>query len=460
MDHIGGDPLTPPSYSEAKRILSTQQLPYQLGRNTLENRNIHETNSFFLALVDQLSDPEIRITTSERAQEYCKTPVDPDKLAKDFRRAVIDFCCNEFTHNSAWQALQSYKFLDVMHDSYPQFLKSGTTEGGEKIYKCGSCHACFTDHDGDWGNFIKGVDDFADHVVDCRSLNLDQAWTHLVRKMMYNYKFPATEVFIRATALFFEKDIVILEDGTNYRIPGALKGVSRNPPMVMVHMSRTMFQSAFRKLAPSGTSDTRPGIPSGQIKTCRGCKSNVQQINKHLAKKPECKIFFSKDELELDSKEKRKASKNSYYRAKKSDKSNDNLDPDFICHLCDEKEFSSQEHLDRHVETVHVKSAKHICPICEEHFSREDSLARHINDIHKAKKGFKCPECPLTFARRDTLNKHVSRAAGHPEKHGISFHCIDCGEDILFSSLAAYTLKCKKGEPCDCQSSPKEGDKE
>ena len=70
MDHIGGDPLTPPSYSEAKRILSTQQLPYQLGKNTLENRNIHETNSFFLALVDQLSDPEIRITTSERAQEY------------------------------------------------------------------------------------------------------------------------------------------------------------------------------------------------------------------------------------------------------------------------------------------------------------------------------------------------------------------------------------------------------
>ena len=109
--------------------------------------------------------------------------------------------------------------------------------------------------------------------------------------------------------------------------------------------------------------------------------------------------------------------------------------------------------MDWHVETVHVKSAKHICPICEEHFSREDSLARHINDIHKAKKGFKCPECPLTFARRDTLNKHVSRAAGHPEKHGISFHCIDCGEDILFSSLAAYNLKCKKGKPCDCQSS-------
>ena len=125
--------------------------------------------------------------------------------------------------------------------------------------------------------------------------------------------------------------------------------------------------------------------------------------------------------------------------------------------LCNEKEFSSQEHLDRHVETVLVKSAKHICPICEEHFSREDSLTRHINDIHKAQKDFKCPEYPLTFARRDTLNKHVSRAAGHPEKHGISFHCHDCGEDILFSSLAANKLKCKKGQPCDCQSSQKQG---
>ena len=259
MDHIGGDPLTPPSYSKAKRIIGTQPLPYQLGRNTLENSNIHETYSFFLALVDQLSDPEIRITTSERAQEYYKTPVDPDKMAKNFRSAVIDFCCNEFTHNPAWQALQSYKFLDIMHDSYPQLLKYEKTVSGGKMYKCGSCHACFTDHDAlGWvdGGFLKGskgVDDFADHVVDCRSLDLDQAWTHLVHKMMHNYKFPAIEVFIRATALFFEKDIVILEEGTNYRIPGALTGVSRNPPMVMVHMSRTKFQSAFRKLPPSGT---------------------------------------------------------------------------------------------------------------------------------------------------------------------------------------------------------------
>ena len=453
MDHIGGIPLDHlalPSYSEAKRILNTLQLPYQLGRNTLESSNIHQTDSFFLALVDQLSDPEIRMTISARAREFYKTPLDENKLANDFRSAIVEYCCREFTHNTTWSEMQGYKFLDVMYDSFPNLIISEMTESGEKIYRCGSCHAYFMDRDD-----TKGVDTFAGHIVHCCSLNIDKAWAHLVGKMKHQYKFPATEIFIRAAALFLEKDILIIEEGASYRIPGALKGVSKNPPMAMVHMYRTKFQSALRKLESGCTSDTKHVAQGDQIVICRGCNSKVQQINKHLAKKPECKIFFSKDELALDSKEKRKASKQSYYEAHKNDKKKailaDNVDSEFICHLCNEKEFSSQEHLDRHIEKVHVKFAKHICSICKEQFSREDSLARHVKDIHKAEKSFKCPECPLTFARRDTLNKHVSRATDHPEKHGISFHCNDCGKDIVFSSPAAYSLKCKKGKACDCQ---------
>ena len=79
-----------PSYSGAKRILDTLQLPYQLGKNTLENSNICRTSSFFLALVDQMSDPEIRLTISQRAYQLIKTPDDEKKWPRSYVRLLLN----------------------------------------------------------------------------------------------------------------------------------------------------------------------------------------------------------------------------------------------------------------------------------------------------------------------------------------------------------------------------------
>ena len=104
-----------PSYSGAKRILDTQQLPYQLGENTLENSNICRTSSFFLAVVDQMSDPEIRLTISQRAYQLIKTLDDEKKMAKELRKAIVEYCREEFISNSAWVEMHRYKYLDVMY---------------------------------------------------------------------------------------------------------------------------------------------------------------------------------------------------------------------------------------------------------------------------------------------------------------------------------------------------------
>ena len=439
-----------PSYSGAKRILDTLQLPYQLGKNTLENSNICRTSSFFLALVDQMSDPEIRLTISQRAYQLIKTPDDEKKMAKELRKAIVEYCKDEFINNSEWIEMYRHKFLDVMYTMNSHLIESETSEDGKsEIFTCGS-HNCKQKFD--------EVDSFANHVVHCCSLDIETNWDTLLDDMRYSYT-PATEVFIRAAALFFEKDILIIEDGKTYRIHGSLDGVSENPPMAMVHMGITKFQSALRLTKPGTSSDARQvtaDVELSQIDKCRGCNTKVQQINKHLAKKPECKKFYSEEELMSDSKEKRRASKKRYYEANKAGMKGKNaagnVDAAFICHLCDEKPFSSKEHLTRHVNTLHIKFDKYTCSICKSQFPREDTLARHINDIHKAEKSFKCPKCPLTFARRDTFNLHVSRANDHPEIHGVSVHCKHCGEDRIFSSLAGYNSQCQKGRLCDCQS--------
>ena len=59
---------------------------------------------------------------------------------------------------------------------------------------------------------------------------------------------------------------------------------------------------------------------------------------------------------------------------------------EFLCHLCNNR-FTRKDHLNRHIESVHVKYVKHECSACNQEFSRKDSLTRHVNEIHaRAKK--------------------------------------------------------------------------
>ena len=116
----------------------------------------------------------------------------------------------------------------------------------------------------------------------------------------------------------------------------------------------------------------------------------------------------------------------------------------FKCPNCGET-FTRQQSLTRHVATVHDKTAKQVCSICEAEFVNQDSLRRHLNDVHAANRAYKCDNCPLTFARKDTRDKHEIRARNDYARHGVEAKCNQCGERLIFPSLAAYDKQRKKG---------------
>lgn len=53
----------------------------------------------------------------------------------------------------------------------------------------------------------------------------------------------------------------------------------------------------------------------------------------------------------------------------------------YVCKLCNNKEFSRKDALDRHMNTVHDKK-KFKCPLCNQELSRKDLLDRHIRNFH------------------------------------------------------------------------------
>lgn len=53
----------------------------------------------------------------------------------------------------------------------------------------------------------------------------------------------------------------------------------------------------------------------------------------------------------------------------------------YVCELCNNKEFSRKDALERHMNTVHNKK-KFKCPLCNQELSRKDLLDRHIRNFH------------------------------------------------------------------------------
>ena len=154
----------------------------------------------------------------------------------------------------------------------------------------------------------------------------------------------ANEIVIKAAAWFFEIDILVIKEDTNYPIYGSPIGGEehiRDPHMALVFLDDCHFQSVHRVTNGGGNikqslqPETKPSQRSvyanlqpfcqgcgaavkqrldthlaqnpgcrrhysneesvyASILPCRGCGSVVKQINKHLAKKPGCKGKYSK----------------------------------------------------------------------------------------------------------------------------------------------------------------------
>lgn len=78
----------------------------------------------------------------------------------------------------------------------------------------------------------------------------------------------------------------------------------------------------------------------------------------------------------------------------------------FKCSLCT-KEFLRQQHLQRHLASVHVAENEHVCTTCFRSFSRRDALQRHQSKHEAVKDNNRCEECNKVFTRKDALLRHM-----------------------------------------------------
>ncbi|KAK4637590.1 Zinc-responsive transcriptional regulator ZAP1 [Fulvia fulva] len=88
---------------------------------------------------------------------------------------------------------------------------------------------------------------------------------------------------------------------------------------------------------------------------------------------------------------------------------------DFVCTWpgCG-RSFAVKHALDGHVNSVHLKAKKHICPCCAQAFDDSSNLSKHKKQVHNTDTGIKCPArhthgCMYVDSRKDKMKEHCER---------------------------------------------------
>ena len=286
----------------------------------------------------------------------------------------------------------------------------------------------------------------------------------------------ADETFIRATAMFFGKDIFVINEDTAYHFYGTMNDYQPvNPPMAMVHMDRSHFQSVHR-LEDLPLIQSSPPKLSGQ---CMGCNWSGKSIRGHLKHtKSNCRDCYDMDALEEEAKrvnrekayarsnnksEMMSAYKKKYYKShssliklhqseyrkkckeneklnekpkeKKTEKTNEDGQSikTFSCTKC-KKIFSHEKNQKRHMKETHGNRI-YRCSLCNASYVREGDIKKHVRREHKeeqkrkeniqkeeSNQSYLCNICEKTFSKKQNLNQHI-RDTHNEEKR---YECPEC----------------------------------
>ena len=74
----------------------------------------------------------------------------------------------------------------------------------------------------------------------------------------------------------------------------------------------------------------------------------------------------------------------------------------FACQQCP-KRFTRNDHLERHVESVHEKRKAFECAVCAHQFARKHHLSKHILAVHAKVKPYGCNQCEQSFLQVHSL---------------------------------------------------------
>ncbi|XP_023949601.2 oocyte zinc finger protein XlCOF15-like [Bicyclus anynana] len=145
---------------------------------------------------------------------------------------------------------------------------------------------------------------------------------------------------------------------------------------ITVNGHSTAKKNRHNKVKPANTPQTHPTLPD--VVYCGNCELN----------------FLNAEEYEKHTKTKciRK----------------------YTCTYCTAS-FVRNDHLKRHIMSVHTNTKYNICPVCNEDCKNHDALLRHIKK-HPNESNFNCRDCHQTYK---TLHELVVHESSHiwPECH-------------------------------------------
>lgn len=83
------------------------------------------------------------------------------------------------------------------------------------------------------------------------------------------------------------------------------------------------------------------------------------------------------------------------------------------------RSFAVKHALDGHMNSVHLKAKKHVCPHCSQAFDDSSNLSKHKKQVHNPETGIRCPArhthgCTYVDSRKDKMKEHCER-----ECHGL-----------------------------------------
>lgn len=102
--------------------------------------------------------------------------------------------------------------------------------------------------------------------------------------------------------------------------------------------------------------------------------------------------------------------------------------PSISCSQCSKK-FTRQDHLNRHLATVHSESREFTCEICLKAFKIIQDLKIHVRKVHNRVDEISCPECNRIFTHKSSLREHI--LVVHEKKK--KFKCLVAGCKSEFS---------------------------
>jgi hypothetical protein len=114
---------------------------------------------------------------------------------------------------------------------------------------------------------------------------------------------------------------------------------------------------------------------------------------------------------------------------------------EFACIQCDYK-CSENVHLQKHINSVHLKLKIFQCPTCDYKCVDNSHLQKHINSVHLKEKNFQCPTCESKFSQNVHLQKHIE-IVHLKEKN---FQCPTCEYKCSHASHLQTHIKICTGE--------------